>query len=253
MVVVALLVGLGVYSIAQLASVNASTVDLATNWMPGARLATLLKNDLNRLRVTQNNLIMAQSESENATALKDINTQLGQVKKTADGYAQLIASQEERALYDSFKSQMEQFLGEQMEAGRVLDAVISQSESQARNMWKIREGVAEAGRAEGPGLSYDISVSVSKIPEFIDRGIQAALAILEERAADFDLVFTDVVMPGMSGIEMGHEIRKRWPGLEVILTSGYSHVLAQEGDHGFQLVRKPYSIDELIGALKRKG
>ena len=53
-----------------------------------------------------------------------------------------------------------------------------QSESQARNMWKIREGVAEAGRAEGPGLSYDISVSISKIPEFIDKGIAAALAIL---------------------------------------------------------------------------
>jgi len=79
---------------------------------------------------------------------------------------------------EGMSEKMEQFLGEQMEAGRVLDAVISQSESQARNMWKICEGVAEAGRAEGPGLSYDISVSVSKIPEFIDKGIKAALAIL---------------------------------------------------------------------------
>jgi len=56
--------------------------------------------------------------------------------------------------------------------------VLSQSEGQTRNMWKIREGVAEAGRADGPGLSYDISVSVSKIPEFIDKGVAAALAIL---------------------------------------------------------------------------
>jgi FAD/FMN-containing dehydrogenase len=73
---------------------------------------------------------------------------------------------------------MEQFLADQMEAGRVLDAVIAQNESQSRNMWKIREGVAEAGRADGPGLSYDISVSISKIPEFIDKGIKAALEIL---------------------------------------------------------------------------
>ncbi|MBS0537644.1 MAG: FAD-binding oxidoreductase [Proteobacteria bacterium] len=79
---------------------------------------------------------------------------------------------------EGMSEKMEQFLGEQIEAGRVLDAVIAQSEAQARNMWKIREGVAEAGRAEGPGLSYDISVSVSKIPEFIDKGIKAALAIL---------------------------------------------------------------------------
>ena len=79
---------------------------------------------------------------------------------------------------EGMSEKMEQFLGEQMESGRVLDAVLSQSEAQARNMWRIREGVAEAGRAEGPGLSYDISVSISKIPEFIDKGIAAALAIL---------------------------------------------------------------------------
>jgi FAD/FMN-containing dehydrogenase len=79
---------------------------------------------------------------------------------------------------EGMAEKMEQFLGEQMEAGRVLDAVIAQSEAQARNMWKIREGAAEAGRADGPAVSYDISVSVSRIPEFIDKGVAAALAIL---------------------------------------------------------------------------
>ena len=79
---------------------------------------------------------------------------------------------------EGMSEKMEQFLGEQMEKGRVLDAVLAQSEAQALNMWKIREGVAEAGRADGPGLSYDISVSISKIPEFIDKGIKAALEIL---------------------------------------------------------------------------
>ncbi|MBS0521806.1 MAG: hypothetical protein JSR90_24140 [Proteobacteria bacterium] len=73
---------------------------------------------------------------------------------------------------------MEQFLADQMEAGRVLDAVIAQNEAQARNMWVIRESVAPASRAEGPGLSYDISVAVSKIPAFIDKGVKAALDIL---------------------------------------------------------------------------
>ena len=73
---------------------------------------------------------------------------------------------------------MEQFLADQLEAGRVLDAVIAQTEAQSRNMWRIRESVAEASRAEGPGLSYDMSVAVSKIPEFIDRGVKAVLDIL---------------------------------------------------------------------------
>jgi FAD/FMN-containing dehydrogenase len=79
---------------------------------------------------------------------------------------------------EGMSEKMEQFLADQMEAGRVLDAVIAQNESQARNMWVIRESVAPASRAEGPGLSYDISVAVSKIPDFIGKGVTAALDIL---------------------------------------------------------------------------
>jgi PAS domain S-box-containing protein len=69
--------------------------------------------------------------------------------------------------------------------------------------------------------------------------------------ADFDVVFSDVVMPGMSGVELGHEIRRRCPGLPVVLTSGYSHVLAEEGRHGFELLQKPYAAEELSRVLRR--
>ncbi len=79
---------------------------------------------------------------------------------------------------EGMSEKMEQFLADQMEAGRVLDAVIAQNEAQSRNMWIIRESVAPASRAEGPGLSYDISVSISKIPEFIEKGIKAAYDVL---------------------------------------------------------------------------
>jgi CheY-like chemotaxis protein len=67
----------------------------------------------------------------------------------------------------------------------------------------------------------------------------------------FDAVFSDVVMPGMSGIELGHEIRRRHPGLPVVLTSGYSHVLAEEGRHGFELLHKPYAAEDLSKVLRR--
>ena len=58
-------------------------------------------------------------------------------------------------------------------------------------------------------------------------------------------------MPGMSGVELGQEIVRLYPGLPVILTSGYSEVLAQNGTHGFELLHKPYSIDALSRALRR--
>jgi PAS domain S-box-containing protein len=78
-----------------------------------------------------------------------------------------------------------------------------------------------------------------------------ALKMLEGGRQRFHAVFSDVVMPGMSGIELACEIRRRMPGLPVVLTSGYSHVLASEGSAGFELLQKPYSADEITGVLRR--
>ena len=55
---------------------------------------------------------------------------------------------------------------------------LAQTQAQSHNMWRIRESVAEAQRTEGPSLSYDISVAVSRIPEFIDIGLKAVFDIL---------------------------------------------------------------------------
>jgi DNA-binding NtrC family response regulator len=63
------------------------------------------------------------------------------------------------------------------------------------------------------------------------------------------LVFTDVIMPGMNGLELARNIGERWPDLEVVLTTGYSHVLAEETDHGFAILRKPYSVEGLVSIL----
>jgi DNA-binding NtrC family response regulator len=78
-----------------------------------------------------------------------------------------------------------------------------------------------------------------------------ALRLLNETAGKFDAVFSDVVMPGMSGVELGYEIRRRFPDLPVVLTSGYSHVLAEDVRHGFELLHKPYATEELSRILRR--
>ncbi len=77
---------------------------------------------------------------------------------------------------------------------------------------------------------------------------EAALDVLGQDAG-YDAVFSDVVMPGMGGIELAKTLRRRHPGLPVLLTSGYSHVLAQEGSHGFPLLHKPYSAEQLSQML----
>jgi PAS domain S-box-containing protein len=81
---------------------------------------------------------------------------------------------------------------------------------------------------------------------------EEALKILDgDGNRRFDLVFSDVVMPGMDGVTFGNEVRRRLPDLPVVLTSGYSHVLAEDGSHGFELLRKPYSVEELSQVLQR--
>ena len=77
-----------------------------------------------------------------------------------------------------------------------------------------------------------------------------ALEALSSKRERFDLVFSDVVMPGMGGVELAETIRRLHPGLPVVLTSGYSDVLAQEGSHGFELVQKPYSVEALAVVLR---
>ena len=79
----------------------------------------------------------------------------------------------------------------------------------------------------------------------------AALAILGENEFAVDLVFSDVIMPGMNGVELAGIIRERYPGLPVVLTSGYSNVLAENADRGFELIQKPYSV-ELLSRILRK-
>ncbi len=78
-----------------------------------------------------------------------------------------------------------------------------------------------------------------------------ALKILSSDGTRFQAVFSDVVMPGMNGVEFGREVRRLYAGLPVILTSGYSEVLANDHHHGFELLQKPYSIRDLSTVLNR--
>ncbi|WP_425284800.1 PAS domain-containing protein [Methylobacterium gossipiicola] len=79
---------------------------------------------------------------------------------------------------------------------------------------------------------------------------EAALAEIEADSSRFDAVFSDVVMPGMGGVALAHRLRATHSGMPVILTTGYSGVLAEDDTHGFDLVRKPYSAEQVANALR---
>ncbi|MDB5956393.1 PAS domain-containing protein [Ramlibacter sp.] len=81
---------------------------------------------------------------------------------------------------------------------------------------------------------------------------QQALEVLD-RGEQVDLLFTDVVMPGMSGRELAARAVERRPGLPVLYTSGYAQDAIVHGgrlEAGVQLLSKPYRRDELARRIE---
>ena len=78
-----------------------------------------------------------------------------------------------------------------------------------------------------------------------------AMEVLE-RGQPVDVVFSDIVMPGeMNGIDLGCEIRRRWPHIKVALTSGFSEdaITRDCCGSGFVVISKPYREQELAQKL----
>ena len=71
---------------------------------------------------------------------------------------------------------LERLLAASLESGLVTDAAIARSESQAKAYWALREGQSAAQKAEGPAWKHDISVPVSRIPQFLDDAGAALVA-----------------------------------------------------------------------------
>jgi CheY-like chemotaxis protein len=75
-----------------------------------------------------------------------------------------------------------------------------------------------------------------------------ALAILR-RHPDVAILFSDIVMPDMNGIELARRVRAELPRVKILLASGYAPP-QDGGDAPFELVHKPYRLSDIIRKLK---
>ena len=67
-----------------------------------------------------------------------------------------------------------------------------------------------------------------------------------------DLVFADIIMAdGLDGLELAETMRNEFPDVPIMLTSGHSGVAADATAKGFQVIRKPYRLEELGMWLQR--
>jgi signal transduction histidine kinase len=103
----------------------------------------------------------------------------------------------------------------------------------------------------------DVAETTRQLLEFLGCEVRrvesgnAAVLRLERDARNFDLVLTDIVMPGgLSGIEVLRYVRDRHPQLPVVLMTGYSNELRKVSSDEVVLL-KPFSPHELADALRK--
>jgi DNA-binding LytR/AlgR family response regulator len=59
-------------------------------------------------------------------------------------------------------------------------------------------------------------------------------------------------MPGgMSGLDLARKVRLHFPGLPIVLSTGYARAAGDVYREGFNIIAKPYSADSLAEALRR--
>lgn len=76
-----------------------------------------------------------------------------------------------------------------------------------------------------------------------------AIAQLEHNA-DISAVFTDIGLPGeMDGRRLAAVVRRRWPPVELILTSGHTRIDDSDLPEGGRFLPKPYTATQLADAL----
>ena len=78
----------------------------------------------------------------------------------------------------------------------------------------------------------------------------AALVALETHP-EVNILFTDIDMPGsMDGLKLSAMVRKRWPPVRIIVTSGHLKVRQEDLPDAGQFFAKPYNLSSLVSTMR---
>jgi len=80
-----------------------------------------------------------------------------------------------------------------------------------------------------------------------------ALRIAEEHPSQIDLLLTDIMMPGMNGVEVAASVARARPGIQVFFMSGYADQdLVRQGllEAGTHFLQKPFTPQELAARIR---
>jgi DNA-binding NtrC family response regulator len=82
---------------------------------------------------------------------------------------------------------------------------------------------------------------------------EKALESFEKNKGEFDLLFTDIVLPGMNGLDLATDLRGKKKDLPILMCSGYTDKRVQVEkiqEKNFRFLQKPYEIEELLRTIR---
>jgi DNA-binding response OmpR family regulator len=81
-------------------------------------------------------------------------------------------------------------------------------------------------------------------------GAQQLVSLVNGYSGEIDLLLTDILMPGLSGQELAHLARARWPQIRVLYMSGYSDDELEDLLRDAAFLQKPFTPSELMLKVK---
>ena len=152
----------------------------------------------------------------------------------------------------------------QVGVGTVVTITLPRSKMPATETPVVRSAVVLAPRAiddrrRGHALLVEDDAEVAALARELLSSL--GFAVIHVASADaalgafanerqIDVVFSDIMMPGgVSGLDLARELRRRYPNLPIVLTTGYVESAAGMKDHEFELLSKPYTLDALASVL----
>jgi len=113
------------------------------------------------------------------------------------------------------------------------------------------DGVSVLAVEDNPELAAVVDTMLQELgyASVVVPSAERALELLREEPDRFAAVLSDVMLPGMNGIDLANAIAESGIGAAVVLSSGYSQALVENPDHGFVLLAKPYALADLARAL----
>lgn len=138
------------------------------------------------------------------------------------------------ASFDKKKPKIQSFVREKIASGKGEKILLVEDE----------ESVLSSTKTLLEKSGYKITVATNA---------EEALEIFRKKEGDFDLVFTDTILPGKTGLELIKDIHTINPHLRVLVCSGYTGERIQRETierRNYPFIQKPFDLDQLLSKIK---